>query len=1122
MEESHLEVSRKNALENTSIEMFEKIEFETDELLKAGNSQEVSRYLRNILALKENSSHTPEALLSASRLVDKISKKALSYINDPHTSLLILRSAKIILSQYPNILISERCNLLNNLACTYRRLGKLHSAKKYLDQALEILKYNRQAEIDKASTHLNCCAVFSNLNRHREALDHAMVAVQYAQDDMINIISDAPGPDIIHKISVLSISYYNIAVENEYLKRFDEACEWYTKAIKFLQKHQENKNLKEILDTCMENYNEIKDSSTSRVLQRPFSTNENSRLRPVSAKSATSSASRKIVAREQAYKPPLKHPKPIPIKTTLQAAPFDARFPLEGKQITFDQLKAKIEYEKKFKIPNINDKNPKNLFDSKTEKKIKAIFTTDESRKAFKERPKSSKPNDRIINSPYRPSMIKTNMSFENNPVKSRISSMINSSPARTKSSPLKENESRHRIVIEEQKNVREKISKPIRHDITLGLEFESFSNITLNDSHNTEISLPKSYSRNEINKDELLKQSVVKIQALFRGKRDRLLAKLYKKSAEKSKYIYKTGRRIGGEYYMILIMKAEYDYKLSVTKIGEIDKVSEFSISSSQAENPDELISHLQVDECGKLYIGLNTNNYFEHIHRAAKNVSGKDLVIDCYSSRSGDSMLLKAKDMRTSKNFSLKVAKQTPRSPSKITRQLKESIIPNLIIHKEDLEFYDAASLPKQNHFNLLLARPVLLNSEKRQMTIFTSPNHLKIICENNDKQEEIIIEKDEIAKILNIEKKDIEANAEKLLEMIEKNNDLTFLTANTALETKASEEKIPHQFEGFVLEDKPMGLSAVPENAPTKFIKSLWRNLDGINYLLEAIQEDEFILLKATYVNDKSKLISKQYSKAEIHENYGTSVMLEELLNTLQVKNGEIYLKFENNSVQETTDVLLYLTTRYIDDKDFLIKIILERNLENPSDSDTIRIELFQKKSFFNKCYVGLKEVSDILCLSYENLKDIAIYIAWSMLKLDGQNIQINKDAPHYDLERCATMIQSLFKGYLIRSIFSPLLKKAGSPATVKKNMVITGDNLTYSVEIIQYPKFIFIQATNKQLSLKLFLKIEILNGYPDDFGPKDIIEQHIIPRLHISLKNGQKELHGIKDFEMIMSK
>jgi hypothetical protein len=57
----------------------------------------------------------------------------------------------------------------NNLACLYRKQGKLHVALQYLQKALNI-EARLEGITTAADTHLNTCAVLSQMNRHASAL----------------------------------------------------------------------------------------------------------------------------------------------------------------------------------------------------------------------------------------------------------------------------------------------------------------------------------------------------------------------------------------------------------------------------------------------------------------------------------------------------------------------------------------------------------------------------------------------------------------------------------------------------------------------------------------------------------------------------------------------------------------------------------------------------------------------------------------------------------------------------------------------------------------------------------------------------------------------------------------
>eukprot|EP00352_Strombidinopsis_acuminata_P004842 CAMPEP_0176366342 /NCGR_PEP_ID=MMETSP0126-20121128/21117_1 /TAXON_ID=141414 ORGANISM="Strombidinopsis acuminatum, Strain SPMC142" /NCGR_SAMPLE_ID=MMETSP0126 /ASSEMBLY_ACC=CAM_ASM_000229 /LENGTH=87 /DNA_ID=CAMNT_0017723733 /DNA_START=349 /DNA_END=612 /DNA_ORIENTATION=+ len=70
------------------------------------------------------------------------------------------------------------------MACYYRRIGKMRTALNFLQRALTIESRLQRPET-QADTHLNICAVLSQLNKHELALNHAMSAVILLQEMML-------------------------------------------------------------------------------------------------------------------------------------------------------------------------------------------------------------------------------------------------------------------------------------------------------------------------------------------------------------------------------------------------------------------------------------------------------------------------------------------------------------------------------------------------------------------------------------------------------------------------------------------------------------------------------------------------------------------------------------------------------------------------------------------------------------------------------------------------------------------------------------------------------------------------------------------------------------------------
>lgn len=75
----------------------------------------------------------------------------------------------------------------NNMACYYRRTGKVRTALSYLIQALDLeLKIEQPKTL--ADTHINLCAVLSQLDRHEDALQHSMLSIILLQDEFVTTL----------------------------------------------------------------------------------------------------------------------------------------------------------------------------------------------------------------------------------------------------------------------------------------------------------------------------------------------------------------------------------------------------------------------------------------------------------------------------------------------------------------------------------------------------------------------------------------------------------------------------------------------------------------------------------------------------------------------------------------------------------------------------------------------------------------------------------------------------------------------------------------------------------------------------------------------------------------------
>lgn len=134
---------------------------------------------------------------------------------------------------------AERATTLNNLACYYRRLGKLHAAMTSLTRALGIEKKLNNVR-NAADTHLNLCAVLSQLGKHQEALGHAQSALLTLQDEFFQKQTNAEDSGAssptrsamqLDRVSVMCIAYHNMGVEQEFLKDLENCVTSYKKGV---------------------------------------------------------------------------------------------------------------------------------------------------------------------------------------------------------------------------------------------------------------------------------------------------------------------------------------------------------------------------------------------------------------------------------------------------------------------------------------------------------------------------------------------------------------------------------------------------------------------------------------------------------------------------------------------------------------------------------------------------------------------------------------------------------------------------------------------------------------------------------------------------------------------------
>jgi len=208
------------------------------QLQKQGNYLEALECMERGLVLRQHffGADSDEVWSACKTVGEMCNLLAMTYLQQEDYNLVLelLKKAEILTERNPG----ARAATFNNFACYYRRQGKLHAALQYLQKALKIeAKLNNVK--NAADTHINACAVLSQLGRHQTALEHAQSALILLQEELLAPPgSGAPkAPPQADRIAVLAIAYHNIGVENEFLKRLDQSLLSYRKGVEVAERY---------------------------------------------------------------------------------------------------------------------------------------------------------------------------------------------------------------------------------------------------------------------------------------------------------------------------------------------------------------------------------------------------------------------------------------------------------------------------------------------------------------------------------------------------------------------------------------------------------------------------------------------------------------------------------------------------------------------------------------------------------------------------------------------------------------------------------------------------------------------------------------------------------------------
>lgn len=223
---------------NAELLALQRLDETSAQLQKQGNYLEALECMERGLVLRQHffGADSEEVWKACKTVGEMCNLLAMTYLQqeDFNMVLELLKKAEILTEKDQ----SGKAATYNNLACYYRRQGKLHAALQYLQKALKIESKLTNVQ-NPADTHINACAVLSQLGRHQAALEHGQSALILLQEELLS----APGqggsaaPPQADRIAVLAIAYHNIGVEQEFLKRYEQSILSYKKGVEVAERY---------------------------------------------------------------------------------------------------------------------------------------------------------------------------------------------------------------------------------------------------------------------------------------------------------------------------------------------------------------------------------------------------------------------------------------------------------------------------------------------------------------------------------------------------------------------------------------------------------------------------------------------------------------------------------------------------------------------------------------------------------------------------------------------------------------------------------------------------------------------------------------------------------------------
>jgi hypothetical protein len=163
----------------------------------------------------------------------------------------------------------------NNYCCYYSEIGQLRSARNLLIETSKLKILNKIEEMSSkksddfnylneiANDFTNLSAIENKIGSNYESLLHGMQALALNGLSLVNLKLNAPKEEIrTELLDTLSLSYYNLGVQQEFLKRKVDSEVSFAKSEQF-----SNIKTKKIVKEKIKKYNKIELNTSNLVNQ---------------------------------------------------------------------------------------------------------------------------------------------------------------------------------------------------------------------------------------------------------------------------------------------------------------------------------------------------------------------------------------------------------------------------------------------------------------------------------------------------------------------------------------------------------------------------------------------------------------------------------------------------------------------------------------------------------------------------------------------------------------------------------------------------------------------------------------------------------------------------------------